>query len=85
MKWLIKKLKALFKVKDKSLHQFCKIYKGACSYGEGYIGDTIRNVEVRCDEHNNSMNKSNPSKHIKDNLDHAFNWSVLDNGPKNML
>ena len=31
------------------------------------------------------MKNSNPSKHIKDNLDHVFNWSVLANAPKNML
>ena len=31
------------------------------------------------------MNKSNLSKHIKDNLDHAFNWSVLASAPKNMF
>ena len=85
IKWLTKKVKILFKVKDKSLHQACKIYKGVCSYSESYIGETIRNVEVRCDEHNNPMNKSNPSNHIKDNLDHVFNWSVLANAPKNMF
>ena len=85
IKWLTKKVKTLFKVKDKSLHQACKIYKGVCSCGESYIGETIRNVEVRWDEHNNSMNKSNPSKHIKDNLDHVLNWSVLANAPKNMF
>ena len=63
----------MFRVKDKSLHQACKIYKSLGSRGESYIGETIRNVEVRWDEHNNSMKKSNPSKHIKDNLDHIFN------------
>ena len=63
----------MFRVKDKSLHQACKIYKSLGSSGESYIGETIRNVEVRWDEHNNSMKKSNPSKHIKDNLDHIFN------------
>ena len=31
------------------------------------------------------MKKSNPSKHVKDNVDHVFNWSMLDNAPKNML
>ena len=31
------------------------------------------------------MNKSNPSKHIKDNLDHVFNWTVLANPPNNMF
>ena len=43
LKWLTKKAKTLFKV----LHQACKIYKGVCSCGESYIGETIRNVEVR--------------------------------------
>ena len=85
IKWLSKKIKILFRAKDKSLHQVCKIYKGVCSCSESYISETIRNVEVRCDEHNNPMKKSNPSKHIKDNLYHAFNWLVLANTPKNMF
>ena len=45
----------------------------------------FRNVEIRWDEHNNPMNKSNTSKYINDNLDHVFNWSVLANAPKNMF
>ena len=85
IKWLTKKVKTLFKVKDKSLPRRCKTYKGVCSFGESYIGETIRNVEVRWDEHNNTMNRSNHSKHIRDNLDHVFNWPVLANAPKNML
>ena len=64
--WLVYKVKTLFKVKDKSLHQAYKIYKEVCTCGEIYIGETIRNVEVCWDEHNNPMNKSNPSKHTKD-------------------
>ena len=52
---LTRKVKTLFKVKDKSLHQACKIYKGVCSCSESYIGETIRNVEVHWDEHNNPM------------------------------
>ena len=83
--WLTKKLKTLFRVKDKSLHYTCKIYKGVCSCGESSIGETIRNVEVRWDEYNNPMKNSNPSNHIKDNLDKVFNWSVLANAPKNMF
>ena len=31
------------------------------------------------------MNKSNPSKHIENNLDHVFNRSVLANAPKNIF
>ena len=85
IKWLTKKVKTLFRIKDKSLHKACKIYKGVCSCGESYIRETIRNIEVRWDEHNNPMKKSNPLKQIKDNLDHVFNWSVLANAPKNMF
>ena len=85
MKWLTKKVKTRFRVKDESLHQACKIYKGVCSCGESYIGETIRNVEVRQDEDNNPIKKSDPLKHIKDNLDHVLNWSVLANAPKNMF
>ena len=73
IKWLTKKLKTLFGFKDESLHQACKVYKGVCSYGQSCFGKIIRNVEVRWDKHNNPMKKWNPSKHIKDNLDHFFN------------
>ena len=79
IEWLTKKVKTLFRVKDKSLHQACKIYKGVCSCGESYIGET--NVEIRWNEHYNPMKKSNPSKHIKDNV----NWPLLANAPKNMF
>ena len=46
IKWLTKKVKTLFGVKDKSLHQACKICKGFCTCGESYLGKTIKNVEV---------------------------------------
>ena len=45
--WLTKKVKTLFRVKDKSQRQACKINKGVCLCGESYIGETIRNVELR--------------------------------------
>ena len=83
IKWLTQKVKNLFRVKDKSLHQACKIYKGICSCGESYIGETVRNVEVRWGEHNNPIKVSNPSKHIKDNVDHVFHWSVIAKAPTN--
>ena len=43
----------------------------------------VRNVEVRWGEHNNPTKKSNPSKHIKDNVDHMFHWLVLARAPTN--
>ena len=72
-------------MKGESLHQVCKTYKSVCLFDESYTGETFRNIEIRCDKHNNSMKKSNPSKHNKDNHDHVFNWSVLANDPKKVL
>ena len=54
-----------------------KIYKGFCSCGESYTGEIVTNVKVHLDEHNNPTKVSNPSKHINDNVDHTFHWSVL--------
>ena len=62
-----------------NLHPSCKIYKGECTCGETYVGETVRNVEVRWAEHNNSNKKSELSKHLFLNVGHSFNWSV----PKN--
>ena len=63
----------------KSLHPACKIYEGICICGEKYIGETKRNVEIRQMEHNTPSNKSNPAKHVKDNIDHSFTWKVICN------
>ena len=75
----------MFKLKGKFLHQDCKVYKRVCPCAESYIDETIRNIEVCWHEHNIPINKSNPSKHIKNNLDHDFTWLVLANAPKNMF
>ena len=42
-----------------NLHPSCKIYKGECTCGETYVGETVRNVEVRWAEHNNSNKNQN--------------------------
>ena len=62
-----------------------KIYKGFCSCGESYTGEIVTNVKVHLDEHNNPTKVSNPSKHINDNVDHTFHWSVLAKGPRNTI
>ena len=64
LKWLTKKVKSLFPLKDRNLHPSCKTYKGICSCGETYIGKTIRNVEERWSEHNSAEDKSEPAKHF---------------------
>ena len=30
-------------------------------------------------EHNTPNNKSNPTKHLRDNIDHSFTWKVICN------
>ena len=58
IKWLTRKIRTLFHLKDKSLHPACKIYEGICICGEKYIGETKRNVEIRWMEHNTPRDKS---------------------------
>ena len=77
MKWITKKVKSLFPLKDRNLHPLCKIYKGICSCGETDIGETIRNVEERWSEQNSADNKSDPAKHLADNEEHFFLGIIL--------
>ena len=76
---MTRKIRTLFQLKDKSLHPACKIYERICICGENYIGETKRNVEIRWMEYNSPSNKSNPVKHLRDNIDHSFTWKVICN------
>ena len=82
VKWLTKKVKWIFTLKDCNLPPSCKIYKGVCSCGETYIGETICNVEERWSEQNSADNKSEPAKNLADNKEHSFLWSILLAVPK---
>ena len=42
--WNIQKIKSLFSNKYKVSHYSCVIYRGICSYGTDYIGETVRNA-----------------------------------------
>ena len=83
IKWLTRKMKTLFKLKDPCIHPACKFYRRVCTCGEAYIGEIIRNVETRWKERNIPSNKSNPSKHINTHIDHIFTWSIICNAPTN--
>ena len=61
----------------------CAIYKGVCSCGSPYIGETKRNAEVRWNEHNNPTKSSEPSVHPRRNINHCFTWAVISNASKN--
>ena len=80
--WKTRNIRSLFPLKDKNDYKLC-IYAGVCSCGLCYIGETKRNAEVRWNEHNNPTKSSEPSKHLRRNLDHCFTWAVISNAPKN--
>ena len=52
VKWITRKVKTLFKTKNKCLHPACKMYHGVRSCRETYIGETVRNVETKWNKHN---------------------------------
>ena len=70
VKWLTKKTKWLFLLKDSSLHPSCKTHKGIYSFGDTYIDETICDVEKSWSEHNSAGNKSESAKHLGDNEEH---------------
>ena len=63
---------SLFPLKDKNDYKSCVIYKGDCSCGLRYIGESKRNAEVRSNEHNNPTKSSEPSKQFQSNINHYF-------------
>ena len=77
IKWITKKVKQLFKLKSRNPHPSCVIYEGICSCQESYIGETVRNVEIRWQEHEDTQKDSEPAKHLKNNPTHSFTWKVL--------
>ena len=59
IKWITKKVKQLFfKVKGRNPHLSCVIQGGVCSCQESYIGETVRNVEIRWEEHEDTQKDS---------------------------
>ena len=78
IKWITKKVRSLFSLKDKNPYPSCQIYEGVCICGENYIGETIRNViyqDLRKD--------SEPAKHLGENPQHPFTWKTLMPASKN--
>ena len=82
MIWNTCKIQSLFNYKDKIQHHSCVIYRGVCSCGADYIGETIRNSEIRWKQHSTGKNENSDCvKHLNDHLD-EFRWFVLSRAPK---
>ena len=81
--WNPRKIKSLFNYKDKVSHYSCIIYRGICSYGADYIEETVRNARLRWNEHENGTDKNSEcAKHLNENDNHEFKWSILSLAPK---
>ena len=83
IKWITKKVRSLFSLKDKNPYPSCQIYEGVCICGENYIGETIRNVDIRWREHQDLRKDSEPAKHLGENPQHSFTWKTLMPASKN--
>ena len=83
--WKTRKIQSLFLLKDNVQHLNCVIYESICSCGEMYVGETIRNCKIRCDEHNDVNKNSEPAKHLAKNTEHEFSCFILARAPVNAL
>ena len=84
--WNTRNIRSLFSLKDRVEHMSCVIYEGTCSCGEKYIGETNRIADIRWNEHNiPSTEKSDPSKHLFNNVTHTFTWKILTRAPQKLL
>ena len=83
--WNTREIQSLFPLQDKVQHLSCIIYKGICSCGGTYIGETIKKCKIRWDEHNDVNKNSEPAKHLARNIEHEFSWYVLTRAPENTL
>ena len=80
--WKTRNIRSLFPLKDKNDYKSCVI-KGDCSCGSRYIGEMKRNAEFRWNEHNNPSISSEPSKHLRSNINNYFTWAVISNASEN--
>ena len=55
MLWQTRQIKILFNNKDKKTNRSKVVYKGDCTCGVDYIGETVRNLAVRIAEHSNLL------------------------------
>ena len=56
---------------------------GVCSCDQNYIGEKIRNAEIRWNEHEEKNSKSELAKHLKENPTNRFRWTIISKAPEN--
>ena len=73
---ITKNVKILFSLKDKNSYPTCQIFKGACVFEKSYIGETIWNVDIGWNKHEDLRKESEPAKPLRENLNHRFKWNI---------
>ena len=64
----------------------CVIYKSVCSCVADYIGETIRNVKMRWNEHESGTDKNSECfKHLQEHFSHGVHWSIISIAPEILL
>ena len=82
IKWITKKVKSLFFLKDKNAYPACQIYKGTFVCDETHIGETIRNSDFRWNEHEDIHKEFEPAKNLRKNPKCKFKWEIVLQPPK---
>ena len=79
--WSTRNIISLFPLKDRVKHMSYVLYEGKRSCVRRYIGQTIRNNNIRWNEHESTTGKSEAAKHLADSRSHMFTWNILASGP----
>ena len=65
------------------IHQLSYVYKGVCCSGADYAGETMRNVNIRLNDHESGIDKNSKFfKQLQEHSGHDLEWSVLSIAPK---
>ena len=64
---------SFFPLRDENVYVSFKRYQGDCIYKGNYIGRTECKVIMRWSEYYNPTLDSEPSQHLRNNLNHSFN------------
>ena len=77
-------MQSLLLLKDTVDHYNCVIYRGDCSSDQNCRGETVRNANIRWNEHKDKNSKSELAKDLKENPTYKFTWAIISKAPKNV-
>ena len=76
--WNTRKIQSLYNNNNNVKHHSCVLYRVICSCRADYFVETIRNSEIRWNEHITGKYKNlDCVKHLNGHFDHEFWWSFF--------